>query len=252
MPMKIASCRLVFVLCGICSSTLGCLGSQEELAQAAADSEHVAAISQELHGFENYDNPEIGLVTPSSSVNAGAYCTGTAILPNIVITARHCVVGGGGAVGEGGSFFTIAQPFTVTRHVVNQVWRSGDAGTTDPIRDIALLRVAPAVPWTRELGQYADAGSTAFAWGFGGFDCFPNVNAGRKRVGWFTVAGNVTPPMVCPGDSGGPVIRADGRIFGILSHSSGTGPGGIGIFENVGDIWRDVTLAAFLMQAAAP
>jgi Trypsin len=253
--------------CVLATTVVGCLATAGEVDDSPPDGPEpeaeLATTSAALHGLESYGAPEIGIISRWDTVNQPVGCTATAIAPNVVITARHCLLGGGGEIGVGHWYYTIEPPLTVRRHQIHEVWLSGEQVYGQPppqLRDIALLRIHPASPFHREIRAYAPGGSTAWGWGFGGFDCawsgrywYDVTGSGRKRFATFTVAGNqITAPIFCPGDSGGPVIaEEDGRIFGIMTHGQGTRPGDTGIFENIGDIWGDVMTMTFFMQITA-
>jgi hypothetical protein len=181
-----------------------------DLVSDDADSTGVA--SQAIIGFDNDGAPEIGLITDAEGLgNPAGYCTGTAIAPHVVLTARHC---------PGRFFFTIQPGLNVQRFTTRERWDSPDY-------DVSLLRIWETIPWTRPIKEHGPVNATAAVWGFGGNACgFTNDGqwydggVGRKRVGFFTTQPNgwISPNVVCGGDSGGPIIDwNDGQIFGVTS-----------------------------------
>lgn len=206
--------------------------------------------SGEVVGFTNYGAPEIGLLGNSASVNTlTASCTATAVAPNVLATARHCL-------GLARYFFTIEEPLYVRRFEVRGTWG-------DPSNDIGLVWVRQPVPFTRALKENGSVNATAAVWGFGGNNCDVNPytgewayneGAGVKRVGFFTTQANgtIAAPIICPGDSGGPVVDwSDGKIFGVVSASSGSQPGDHGVFvaTNRPGVWSSLMFVIWIWQS---
>jgi hypothetical protein len=206
---------------------------------------------QQVNGFVHYGNPEIGLVASSTTVASG-YCTGTAVAPNVVLTAAHCM-------GAPNFFLTqTAQDAAPTSYAVRDRWSS-------PNTDIGLLWLRQPVPWTRPIKQNGTVNSTGLVYGFGGNSCdwdpvnqrwIFNDGVRIKRLAFFTTAANnvINSPLLCPGDSGGPVIDwNDGLIFGVSVTSSGTQPGDFGTFTptNASTNWGDLQFVIFVWQATS-
>lgn len=252
--------RLAFLLlltCGPIGACAGDIGAPPlNVTEGAYDDEFEPLVDEseplidKVAGFRNYANPEIGLVSPVPGINdllaVGGLCTGTAVAPNVILTARHCV---GGA----NYFFTIQEPLNVRRFTVRQRWSSPNA-------DIALLWVREPVPWTRALEEHGPVGATAAVVGFGGDSCHYgngweyNYGVGVKRVGFFTTQanGNIDPGILCPGDSGGPIIDwSNGKIFGVVSSGWGTAPGDTASFAatNLPGVWNDLMFVIWIWQA---
>jgi hypothetical protein len=215
----------------------------------------VAAAASKLAGFRNYGAPEAGIVAWNHEFNniqhEGLLCTGTAIGQYLVLTAGHCV-------DEARFFYTIEEnPLRVQQFGVRDRWR-------DPNHDVGLLRLWQPVPYWREVKEHGPVGATAAVWGFGGNDCRPdnqweyNVGLFTKRVGFFRTqaSGHIDQPIICGGDSGGPIVDwdGDGRIFGVVSRSTGTGPGGYGVFAatNLPGVWNGLRIMMYAWNNANP
>jgi hypothetical protein len=165
------------------------------------------------------------------------------------LTAGHCT--------DLSFFWTIEEPLNVHRFDVRNRWRHG-------YFDIGLLWLWQPVPSTRPMKENGPVGVTAAVWGFGGDDCVPGpggtwpINNGvlTKRVGFFTTGadGWIRSPIICGGDSGGPIVDLnDGQIFGVTVASSGTRQGGPGLFSatNLPTVWNDLVLVAYLWQVTS-
>jgi hypothetical protein len=210
------------------------------------------SLVDKVAGFRNYANPEIGLLSPLPGVNdlpgLPGVCTGTAISPNVILTAAHCVA-------SANYFFTIEEPLNVRRFTVRDRWAS-------PTDDIGLVWVREPVPWFRHMKKDGVPYTTAAVYGFGGNSCHLGsggwvYNNGTlvKRIGFFTTQPNgwIAPSIVCPGDSGGPIIDwADGKIFGVVSEGTGTEATDWGWFEATnsdnGKVWNDLMFVIWIWQ----
>jgi MYXO-CTERM domain-containing protein len=200
----------------------------------------------------------------------GAACTAALISPRVVLTARHCVVNGSGTGTAPASYFrlyrgTDQRSFTAEYRVsrVEIIPGSSDDIGDGRAQDVALLVLsAPAAETPYEIARDrtpgAIVGMTSTAVGFGQT---PSGNSGVK----YRVATTVTDvysgllfvdPTVCSGDSGGPLIGPDNRVYGVASFiyspdmrsepRCGTAPGAYneiyrhidwinGVIESVGD-----------------
>jgi hypothetical protein len=216
-----------------------------EVAGPPEDAEReFAATESELVGYPNYGAPEIGLIAWNSVFNNiqqdRRACTATAIAPYVVLTAGHCI-------DDANFFYTIEEnPLRVRQFRVRERWRH-------PIWDIAVVRLWDRVPWWRPIKENGPVGAVAAVWGFGGNDCYPAEGGGwarneglwTKRFGFFTTQANgrIDQPIICGGDSGGPVIDwNDGQIFGVVFESTGTVPNGFGTFAatNLPGVWQEL------------
>lgn len=231
--------RIALVLCGFSTAVLAC-----NLAEPA---DQVAETEQPVVGFRNYGSPEIGLLTDSGSINTiGTFCTGTAVAPNVILTAGHCT--------ELNFFWTIQEPLNVHRYTVRGRWRHS-------FFDIGMLWLTEPVPFTRPMEENGPVNQTVAVWGFGGNDCVavdggfnPNNGILVKRVGFFVTQADrfIRAPIICGGDSGGPIVDLNnGQIFGVTVASQGTQPGDTGVFSatNLPTVWGDLEFTTFIWQS---
>lgn len=176
----------------------------------------------------------------------GELCTGAVIAPEIVLTAAHCLMGGGSI-----SVVSLDTRFRARRQMVVAVlphpsFVPGTTPRTQPGTDLALLRLAQPLPRDIEpltLGSGLWQGETITMAGYGLSAENNKRTARRLRETQLVNAGNYTTQNTvkvavdaenrgetpgagaCRGDSGGPVLRGSGTrsrdLVGIVSWSSG-------------------------------
>jgi secreted trypsin-like serine protease len=207
----------------------------------------------------------VGGATPGSNEIAGhvvavfgrqgSVCTGTAIAPDLILTAGHCVH-------QDDSFDVMElngarkpQPIAVTSFEQHPQYRFKDANAARPTADIALLklahplsaRVTPAAIGERD---YFPAGDHFMVAGFGSVGGIDDGTFGRLLAAELiavpkqydlqlrlvdpTTRGQSPGLSACSGDSGGPVFdetRTGLVLIGVVSWgasaSGTTGCGGI-------------------------
>ena len=159
----------------------------------------------------------------------GAGCTATIVAPRLVLTAKHCIQGSGNSAGPPGDFLLIVGPAATSgtaQYRVQEVrpvpgsWDINSGDGTD-VAVLILARAAAEAP--REMtfdSPGAISGGAFTAVGYG------TTESGNNSRAKYSVGGRVqgvrgrqifVEPSVCPGDSGGPIIGPEGRIWGVAS-----------------------------------
>jgi secreted trypsin-like serine protease len=196
-------------------------------------------------GVDSRDTLGARASTVRVETSRGELCSGAVIAPEIVLTAAHCLMGGGSI-----SVVSLDTRFRARRQMVVAVlphpsFVPGTTPRTQPGTDLALLRLAQPLPGDIEpltLGSGLWQGETITMAGYGLSAENNKRTARRLRETQLVNAGNYTTQNTvkvavdaenrgetpgagaCRGDSGGPVLRGGARsrdLVGIVSWSSG-------------------------------
>lgn len=194
--------------------------------------------------------PDGGWPSTVALVEGGsAYCSGTAVTPNIVITAAHCAEGMRPAnisvyVGEGKDGGRVKGQFAVSKIVPSPLY---DAWGDEDINDIAyiVLKDSLDLPESayikvlvdpQEIKELLSKGHSAKLVGFGErnsgaygskWEVETTISKITLNEIWIGGAGKDT----CYGDSGGPVYgqleNGEWRVYGVTSRGGACGTGGV-------------------------
>jgi hypothetical protein len=204
---------------------------------------------------EGYEAPDETWVMSVLHLIRGSLCSGTLIAPNVLLTAQHCVaeVDGsdsglvqcgvsrfGQTFGSGGFFVSSAPVFEAANagEFVGQEVVSLDSGDDDFCgNDVAVIILRDnvpesiAVPRLPRIDAPLVAGELHSVIGFGAVNEAGDDSGLRRRRDDLTIdcVGDAcgVPQVkanewvgeggVCNGDSGGPAIDSEGRVFGVTS-----------------------------------
>lgn len=207
---------LAAVLCiGMPIGLIGCLSID--------DSSEIGTAEQGIiNGTPTNERPEVGLIT-----NSG--CTATLIRPRVILTAAHCVSYQTGPRSDG--FLTGNGEFFPVDYAASRISSGLGWG------DLAVARLTTAVPPSSAVptpNAYGEAGSfeTVTVYGYGCIDRASNVGYGTKRKYTFPYYMRYQLDLLCPGDSGGPVILPS---RGVVLVNSGYYTEGGDIYANAAD-----------------
>ncbi|MEZ4248442.1 MAG: S1 family peptidase [Polyangiales bacterium] len=156
----------------------------------------------------------------------GSACTATIVGPRLVLTAKHCVQNGNSSSAVSASSLRVYVGTSApsrTSYGVAEVRPAPGRWDLRDASDVAVLILAtPASQTPREMSFDSPGtivGQTFTAVGFGQTPSggsgtkYSTMKQARQYDGSFIYV----EPAVCSGDSGGPIIGPDGRIYGVAS-----------------------------------
>jgi|GEM_PF-2247808 len=189
----------------LCAAAGACAGTE-------AESSDVSSREKLVDGQPTRSRPEIAFFNIITDAKRG-FCTATLIRRNVVITAAHCIDYLSGVQGWGNIQLDSGSDYPI----IGAISFSEELGAAD----IALMELSGAVPGVLATPTYIESsvppvGTPVTIFGYGCTERQGMTGGGTKRRISFNVGTRSS--NLCPGDSGGPVVRGeDGGIVWINS-----------------------------------
>ena len=170
----------------------------------------------------------------------GSFCTGVVLARDIVLTAGHCAYGASAIAVNAARAGAQPQLVEVATHAMHPEFRHNATARRERSIDLALLRLSDSLPTFFAPARLAerdatDVGERFRIVGFGLTREGVESSAGRLRAGELQTRAPLSRILLwardpldkgfgaCTGDSGGPILSADGAVFAITSWSTGAG-----------------------------
>ncbi len=241
--------KSVLFTVAVAVAAAGCLAPVEDVSEGRA-----AIVDGTL---DRNNHPAVVLVYNG---RRGALCTGSIIAPRAVLTAKHCVRGSGDATEVPGAFSVYTgssiMSFSAEYRVSDVLAAPGawDIESNDDTDLGMLILSTPASPMPLEVSFDSPRGLIGETITGVGFGQTPSSDAGtkystQKRVQRVLGDKVFVEPTVCEGDSGGPLIGPDGRVYGVASFIFDLGGSRnpiCGTAEGVYNGWDNPDLQAFI------
>jgi secreted trypsin-like serine protease len=212
--------------------------------------------------------------------NGRMFCSGTAVNPELVITAAHCIQGStnprriGVYVGEGAEGGRVTAQYTAVKMAYSPKYSRNVEGwndiaylVLDKPMDLPESAYVPVLTDPVETAEVLQSDLSAYIVGFGnrdggGYGVKFEVDVTITRVGENEVALGNNGKDSCQGDSGGPAFaklkNGEWRVFGVVSRGGACGTGGIYGRMNANICWIqedsgvDLGFADYCAPASTP
>ena len=235
----------VSLLCSIAYGALGCaaeVAGDEEIAGESAAEGEIGVVDQSIiNGSVTTSVPAVGRL----SVTGVGGCTATLISSRVILSAAHCfgfnndlsLFGNGtlanpprNALAGVNAFFYMNNPSPPSGQAAQQsriIRRVLLVGLQFGEKDLAIAELdsdvdAQYAPPIGVATSTPPQGASVTGYGFGCTKSDLTGADGQKRKGtaaWQTATYNTSPPLGCPGDSGGPIVY-NNKIVAVFSYGS--------------------------------
>ena len=200
--------------------------AQEQLARLCAPPPF--ALSPPLYKAQRA-NQAIRLIKTSAGEGLG---TGFFIRPRLLLTNFHVINGAFDRAGENGENETL---FLFSHAQDAELIKVKSVRALDPLYDLALLETERESPYLSLAEKAAEEEDSLFASGyFGGtFQTVRKTGPLKQLDGSFVFPVNWTPYLYFErgGESGSPVLTAEGRVVGAISQNTGNFQAAVNLFH---------------------